>query len=90
MARFQIATPILFAPPNPEKVHDYRAPDSQIPSFGSFFAAYFGGHSYNLASQKASQMLEGMKKCYERNQKSDPVEKCAYYIHGFQRHAIAN
>ena len=50
MARFQIATPILFAPPNPEKVHDYRAPNSQIPSFGSFFAAYFGGHSYNLAS----------------------------------------
>ncbi len=37
MARFQIATPILFSPPNPTKMAGYVAPVVAVPSFGSFF-----------------------------------------------------
>jgi len=48
MKRFQINSPILFAPPNPLKVANAPAAPTGTPSFANFFSQYFGGASYNL------------------------------------------
>ena len=85
MARFQINTPILFAPPNPLKVPDYKAPTYSVPSFANFFQSYFGSSNYNLSSPNSGKMLNGLKQCYETNKTANPLDACAYYINGFKR-----
>ena len=87
MKRFQINTPILFAPPNPLKVVGAASTQSSVPTFANFFSSYFGGASYNLKSQNAGKMLEGMKRCYENNS-VNPLQSCSYYIDGFKRMAV--
>ena len=89
MKRFQINTPFLFAPPNPAKVMGAAAGAASIPSFGSFFSAYFGGSTYQLSDSRCGKMLENMKKCYEgsTSRSEDPSASCAYYIDGFRRMA---
>ena len=77
MARFQINTPILFAPPNPIKVWGYNATQTaSLPTFGNFFNQFFGGSRFNIGAPNAGKMLEGMKRCYENNKTSNPVEAC--------------
>ena len=84
--KFQLNTPIAFFPPNPEKTAGYVAAASAVPSFGTFFASYFGGsQSYNMGNPASGKMLENLKKCYETNQDNSPEEACAYYIDGFKR-----
>lgn len=92
MKRFQINTPFLFAPPNPTKVMGAAAGAASIPSFGSFFSAYFGGSTYQLSDSRCGKMLENMKKCYEGStaRSEDPSASCAYYIDGFRRMACAS
>ena len=87
--KFQINTPVLFSPPNPAKMPGAAASCAAVPSFGSFFSAYFGGATYNLGDNKCGKMLEGMKRCYESNKADDPVSHCSYYIDGFKRMACA-
>ena len=89
--RFQINTPFLFAPPNPEKVAGASGAGASIPSFGSFFSAYFGGATYKMGDSRCSKMLENMKKCYETSssRNDNPESSCAYYIDGFRRMACA-
>ena len=91
LKRFQINTPFLFAPPNPEKVFGGAAAASAIPSFPAFFSSYFGGSTYQLSDSKCGKMLENMKKCYEGSTKrnDDPQADCAYYIDGFRRMACS-
>ena len=88
MARFQIATPILFVPPNPAKTYDAVQP-SPMPSFGNFFVQYFAGTQYDLKAPKANSFLQGMRRCFESNP-ANPVDQCQYYIEGFKRTAVAN
>ena len=89
MKRFQINTPFLFAPPNPEKVVGASPAATNFPSFGNFFSSYFGGSTYQLSDSKCGKMLENMKKCYEGSTKraDNPAESCSYYIDGFRRMA---
>ena len=93
MKKFQIMTPVLFAPPNPDKTVGSGAINCGFgtPSFAQFFTAYFGGATYNLGDAKCGKMLEGMKRCYENNSSSgaDPVGQCTYYIDGFRRMACS-
>ena len=86
MKRFQINTPYLFAPPRPAV-----AAAATVPSFGSFFSAYFGGSTYQMSDSKCGKMLENMKRCYERStsRSDDPEASCAYYIDGFRRMACS-
>ena len=91
MKRFQINTPVAFFPPNPNKVPMLAASAAAIPSFGSFFTAYFGGSTYQMSSPKCGKMLENLKNCYETNQQGgNPEQACAYYIDGFKRLACTN
>ena len=89
LKRFQIQTPYLFAPPNPEKVAGAAVAAASFPSFGSFFSSYFGGSTYRLTDGKCGKMLENMKKCYETatGAGSNPEKSCAYYMDGFKRMA---
>ena len=91
LKRFQIMTPFLFAPPNPEKVMNGASATPAIPSFASFFSAYFGGSTYQMSDTRCGKMLEGMKKCYETSsaRQDDPEASCAYYIDGFRRMACS-
>ena len=43
MKRFSIATPFLFAPPNPLKVPGFGFGTMMLPTFSNFFQSYFGG-----------------------------------------------
>ncbi len=86
MAKFAIATPILFVPPNPFKTVGYVAEEQKIPTFSDFFDAYFGGATLNMEHPSAGKMLGGMRQCYQNNQ-SNPVDACSYYINGFKRMA---
>ena len=91
MKRFQINTPVAFFPPDPTKVPTAFTKAASVPSFGSFFSAYFGGSTYQMGSPKCGKMLENMKKCYETNSASgNPEQACAYYIDGFKRLACSN
>ena len=90
MKRFQINTPVAFFPPSPVKAAGYNAAAAAVPSFGSFFTAYFGGSTYHMSSPKCGKMLENMKKCYETNSSGNPEQACAYYIDGFKRLACSN
>ncbi len=90
MKRFSIATPILFAPPNPLKMP--LATQSQagsVPSFSSFFQSYFGNKTYYLGNPNCGKMLEQMKRCFETNQMGDPHKRCSFYVDGFKRMACA-
>ena len=89
LKRFQINTPFLFAPPNPAKVMGAGALAGSCPSFSSFFAAYFGASTYQMADTRCGKMLENMKKCYEGSQSrsENPEATCAYYVDGFRRMA---
>ena len=89
--RFQINTPMLFAPPNPLKVFGAAAGASTVPTFGSFFSAYFGGSTYRMSDSKCGKMFDNMKKCYESSttRSDDPNASCAYYIDGFKRMACS-
>ena len=91
MKRFQISTPFLFSPPNPLKVAGAAAGAASVPTFGSFFSAYFGGSTYRMSDSKCGKMLENMKKCYESSsaREDDPSATCAYYIDGFKRMACS-
>ena len=91
LKRFQIATPFLFAPPNPSKVIGASAGAATCPSFGSFFSAYFGGSTYRMSDSRCGKMLENMKRCYETStsRNEDPQASCAYYIDGFKRMACS-
>ena len=92
MKRFQIMTPYLFSPCNPEKIVGASVAAASFPSFGSFFSNYFGGASYRMTDGKCGKMLENMKKCYEGStaRSEDPSASCAYYIDGFRRMACAS
>ena len=93
MKRFQIHTPFLFTPPHPTKSAYAGAVEApKVPSFGSFFSAYFGGATYKMSDNKCGKTMENMKKCYETSTKreQDPVATCAFYIDGFKRMACAN
>ena len=83
---------MLFAPPNPLKVAGYSAVGSTVPSFGSFFSAYFGGSTYKMSDNRCGKMLENMKKCYETStsRSEDPTATCAYYMDGFKRMACSS
>mmetsp|Transcript_41949 Transcript_41949/g.30207 ORF Transcript_41949/g.30207 Transcript_41949/m.30207 type:complete len:92 (-) Transcript_41949:91-366(-) len=86
MKRFNITTPVLFAPPNPAKTVGSIAAASTVPTFSAFFSSYFVGQSYDVSNPDCGKMLEGMKKCYENHQKSgNPHEACQYYVDGFKR-----
>ena len=94
MKRFNLCDSTLFAPPRPNAWANAfpnctfglgAAP--QIPAFGDFFATYFAGRSFNVAEPKCTQMMEGMKRCYENHADKDPVDTCQYYIQGFERMA---
>ena len=89
LKRFQINTPFLFAPPHPDKVIGGSVAAASIPSFASFFSAYFGGATYQMSDTRCGKMLESMKKCYETSsaRNDDPEASCAYYIDGFRRMA---
>ena len=89
MKYFQIQTPLLFAPPNPEKMCGAVAAATNFPSFGTFFSSYFGGSTFKFADGNCSKMLTNLKKCYETSTSngSSPEKSCAYYIDGFKRMA---
>ena len=93
MKRFNIQDCTLFAPPRPNAsatamaLGMFSTAAVQTPAFGDFFASYFAGRSFNVSDQKCSQVLEGMKKCYENHSSANPVEACQYYIQGFERFA---
>mmetsp|Transcript_13804 Transcript_13804/g.23541 ORF Transcript_13804/g.23541 Transcript_13804/m.23541 type:complete len:94 (+) Transcript_13804:216-497(+) len=92
MKRFNLDGQSLFVPPGPDAiVPGTPAPEAvnTVPSFPDFFSAYFAGRAFNVKDQKCSKMLEGMKRCFENNQKGDPVEQCQYYISGFERLSLA-
>ena len=91
LKRFQIMTPLLFAPPNPMAVDGADRSGPAIPSFGSFFSAYFGGSTYRMSDSRCGKMLEGLKKCYESSasRQESPESSCAYYIDGFKRMACS-
>ena len=76
MKRFSIATPILFAPPNPIKMPHAAAAPMQTPSFAQFFNAYFVGANYDFGNSACGKMMRSMKACYENNASAgrrDPV-----------------
>ena len=89
LKRFELSDSSFFAPPRPAAWAQTLAESvysrSTVPSFGDFFATYFAGRSFNVVNPKCSQMMEGMKKCYENNDKVDPIGQCQYYIQGFER-----
>ena len=92
MKRFQIQTPVLFAPPNPEKVVGAVTASASFPSFGSFFSSYFGGSSYSygkFSDGNCQKMLGNLKKCYENSTSrgSNPENSCSFYLDGFKRMA---
>ena len=87
--RFQIATPYLFAPPNPMKIAGFAAGVSAVPSFSQFYSAYFAGQPYDFGDNACGRLMRGMKKCYETNQNNDPMSTCSYYIDGFKRMTCA-
>ena len=93
MKRFDINDSHLFAPPRPDAytlammAMGGAGPASNVPSFGDFFGSYFAGRSFNVTNPKCATMLEGMKKCWENHENSDPVGTCNYYISGFERMA---
>ena len=91
LKRFQMNTPFLFAPPNPAAVMGASVAAASVPTFGSFFTAYFGGSTYQLSDSKCGKMLENMKKCYESStaRSEDPTASCAYYVDGFRRLACS-
>ena len=79
MRRFGLNDASLYAPPRPDAwaqallvTHAVGG----IPSFGDFFATYFGGRSFSVSEPNASKALEGLKKCYENHSSSDPVSAC--------------
>ena len=84
MKRFQLNDSTLFVPPNPfvwaTALSLSQGAAAQTPSFGDFFANYFGGRSFTVNNPKCNTMLEGMKRCYENNASKDPVGTCQYYI----------
>ena len=84
MAKFAIATPILFVPPNPFKTVGYVEQEQVVPTFSDFFDAYFGGQTLSMEHPAAGKMLGNMRQCYMNN-KSNPVDACQYYINGFKR-----
>ena len=86
LARFAIATPILFVPPNPFKTVGSMEQESSMPTFSDFFDAYFGGCTFSMEHPSAGKMLEGMRSCYTNNQ-ANAVDACQYYINGFKRFA---
>ena len=93
MKRFNIADSFLYAPPRPDAYANpltlgfTAAAATGAPAFGDFFATYFAGRSFNVADNKCSVVLEGMKRCYENHTNNSPVEQCQYYIQGFERMA---
>ena len=77
MKRFQINTPYLFAPPNPLKtVGAAAAVGATIPTFNSFFSAYFGSSNYNSENSACSKMMAGLRRCYETNAAQNPHSAC--------------
>ena len=93
MKRFNIPDASLFAPARPNALVTgagvAAATAAAVPSFGEFFSSYFGRRSFNVSQGKCSQVMEGLKRCYENNQSNDPVEACQYYIQGFERMSCA-
>ena len=87
MKRFNINTPILFAPPNPDKMVGAVRQESSLPSFADFFQSYFGGSTIQVSNASCGRMMENMKRCYENHADKDPVDTCQYYIQGFERMA---
>ena len=89
MKRFQINTPVLFAPPNPRAIAGAAAASVAVPSFANFFRNQFGGSSnMDLSNDNCGKMLNGLKSCYESNS-SNPSAACAYYVDGFKRMACS-
>ena len=90
MKRFNINTPILFAPPNPEKMVGYKREDQSLPSFADFFHSYFGGATIQVSNASCGKMMENMKRCYENHSKDgSAIAQCTYYIDGFRRMSCA-
>ena len=90
MKRFNINTPILFSPPNPEKLVGAGKREHNMPSFADFFHSYFGGSTIQVSNASCGKMMENMKRCYENHSKDgSSVAQCSYYIDGFKRMACA-
>ena len=91
LKRFKIGDVTFYVPPRPDVhataagVGAAAATAGAIPSFGDFFATYFGGRNYTVSEPACSKMMEGMKRCWENHSESNPVEACQYYIGGFSR-----
>ena len=67
LKRFQINTPVLFAPPNPLKSAGFMAAAVSVPTFANFYQSYFGSAPQNLTNPKCTSFLSGMKSCFENN-----------------------
>ena len=86
MKRFQINTPILFAPPNPLKtVGATAAVGATVPTFNNFFSAYFVGSSYTSENSACGKVFSGLRKCFETNAATNPHVACQYYLDAFKR-----
>ena len=85
MKRFQIMSPILFAPPNPAKVVGAVVGASTVPTFSTFFSTYFGSANYNSDNTACGKMMASLRRCYESNAAANPLAACQYYVDGFKR-----
>ncbi len=85
MKRFQIMSPILFAPPNPAKVVGAVVAASTVPTFSTFFSTYFGSANYNSDNTACGKMMASLRRCYESNAAANPLAACQYYVDGFKR-----
>ena len=90
MKRFQIMSPILFAPPNPAKVAGVATAVATVPTFSSFFSTYFGSANYNSDNTACGKMMAGLRRCYETNAGANPLSACQYYVDGFKRLHCSN
>lgn len=89
LKRFALSTAVLFKPPFPGKNPYDSIAKPVVPSFTSFFSAYFGNQAFNLSNEKCSRLVEGLKRCYQNHSDADPSANCQYYLQGAQRSCSA-
>lgn len=88
--RFNLSSPALFAPPNPEKTVGYVRPTPNDPTFGDVMQATFGSSVLNITNPQCRKMLENFKLCFENHRnKGDTQGSCAFYHQGLQRLSCA-
>jgi hypothetical protein len=60
MKRFQINTPMLFAPPNPAKVAGAVAAAAAFPSFQQFYTGMFNGQTLSTSGEACQKMVTSL------------------------------